>query len=93
MTLKIPPGKLLQLINIVSIVTVHKTTSQKSVVFLYTTDQWFEKEIMETVSFTKASNNISWENSKQVKDFYGKKIFKTLKKDIEKDIRECFVKV
>ena len=40
----------------------------KSVALLYTEDQWFEKEIMETIYFTIASNNISWENSKQVKN-------------------------
>ena len=39
----------------------YKIKSQKSVAFLYTDDEWTEKEIRETTPSTIAANNkISW---------------------------------
>ena len=57
--------------------------------FLYTKDKQAEKEIRETTPFTIATNHIKYLGVtliKQVKDLYDKN-FKSLKKEIEEDLR------
>jgi hypothetical protein len=66
----------------------YKINSNKSVAFLYTNDK-LEKEIMETLSFTIATNNIKYLGvslTKQVKDPYDNNL-KSLKNEI-KDLRK-----
>jgi hypothetical protein len=58
--------------------------------FLYTKDKQAEKEIRGTTPFTIVTNNIKYLGvtlTKQVKDLYDKN-FKTLKKEIEEDLRK-----
>jgi hypothetical protein len=60
-------------------------------VFLYTKDKCAEKEIRETTPFTIVTNNIKYLGmtlNKEVKDPYDKN-FKSLKKEIEEDLRKC----
>jgi hypothetical protein len=67
----------------------YKINSNKSVAFLYSKDKEAEKGIGKTTPFTIITNNITYLGvtlSKQVKDVYGKN-FKSLKKEIEEDIR------
>jgi hypothetical protein len=57
--------------------------------FLYTKDKRAEKELRETTPFTIVTNNIKYLSvtlTKEVKDLYDKN-FKSLKKEIEKDLR------
>jgi hypothetical protein len=57
--------------------------------FLYTKDKWDKKEIRETTPLTIVTNNIKYLGvtlTKAVKDLYDKN-FKSLKKDIEEDLR------
>jgi hypothetical protein len=59
------------------------------VAFLYTKDKQAEKEIRETTPLTMVKNNIKYLGvtlTKEVKDLYDKN-FKSLKKEIEKDLR------
>jgi hypothetical protein len=59
------------------------------VAFLYTKDKQTEKEIRETTPFTIVINNIKYFGvalSKEMKDLYDKN-FKSLKKEIQKDLR------
>jgi hypothetical protein len=69
----------------------YKINSRKSAALLCicTNDKWAEKEIRETVPFTKATNNIKHFVilTKQMKDLYDKSL-KCLKKEIEKDINQ-----
>jgi hypothetical protein len=54
-------------------------------------DKQAEKEISETLPFTIVTNNIKYLGmtlTKEVKDLYDKN-FKSLKKDIKKDLRSC----
>jgi hypothetical protein len=58
-------------------VAVNKINIQKSVAFLYTNNEWTEKEIREIIPFTKASKTIKYlgmnltkEAKKQKKLFY-----------------------
>jgi hypothetical protein len=70
-------------------VTGYKINSNKSVIFLYSKDKQAEKEIRETTPFTIVTNNIKYLGvtlTTQVKDLYDKN-FKSLKKEIEEDIR------
>jgi hypothetical protein len=79
----------LNLINSFSAVAGYKINSNKSVAFLYTKDKQDEKEIRETTSFTIVTNNIKYLGvslTKEVKDLYDKN-FKSLKKEIEEDLR------
>jgi hypothetical protein len=57
--------------------------------FLNTKNRWTEKEIRETTPFTIVTNIIKYLGvtlTKEVKDLYDKN-FKSLKKDIEEDLR------
>ena len=57
--------------------------------FLYTKDKWAENEIRETTPFTIVTKNIKYLGvslNKEVKDLYDKN-FKSLKKEIEEDLR------
>ena len=68
----------------------YKINSNKSVAFLYTKDKQSEKEIRETIPFTIATNSIKYLGvtlTKQVKDLYDNN-FKSLKKEIEEDLRK-----
>jgi hypothetical protein len=59
------------------------------VVILYTKDKQAEKEFRETTAFTIVTNNIKYLGvnlTKEVKDLYEKN-FKSLKKEIEADLR------
>ena len=81
--------ELLNLINSFSAVAGYKINSNKSMAFLYTKDKRTEKEIMETTPFTIVTNNVKYLGvtlTKQVKDLYNKN-FKSLKKEIEEDLR------
>jgi hypothetical protein len=75
--------------NSFSAVSGYKINSKKSVAFLYTKDKQAEKEIRETTSFTIVINNIKYLGvtlTKEMKDLYDKN-FKSLKKEIEEDLR------
>ena len=67
----------------------YKINSNKSVVFLYSKDKQAEKEIWETTPFTIVTNIIKYLDVtliKQVKNLYDKN-FKSMKKEIEEDLR------
>ena len=79
----------LNLINSFSAVAGYKINSNKPVVFLYTKNKHAEKEIRETTPFSIVTNNIKYLGvtlTKEVKYLYDKN-FKSLKKEIEKDLR------
>jgi hypothetical protein len=81
--------ELLNLINSLSAVAEYKINSNKSIAFLYTKDKQAEKEIRETTPFKIVTNNIKYLGvtlTKEVKDLCDKN-FKTLKKEIEEDLR------
>jgi len=81
--------ELFNLINNFSKVTGYKINSNKSVVFLYSKDKQAENEIREMTPFIIATNNIKYLGvtlTKQVKNLYDKN-FKSLKKEIEEDLR------
>jgi hypothetical protein len=68
----------------------YKSNSNESVAFLYSKDKQAEKEIRETTPFTIVTNNTKYLGEiliKQVKDLYDKN-FKSLKKEIEEDLRK-----
>ena len=68
----------------------YKINSKKLVALLYTDNKWAEKEIRKISPFTIATNNIKYLGvnlAKQVKDLCDKN-FKSLKKEIEEDIRK-----
>ena len=80
---------LLQLIDNFSKVVGYKINSIKSVAFLYSKDKQAEKEIREMTPFTIVINYIKYTGvilTKQVKDPCDKS-FKSLKKEMEKDLR------
>jgi hypothetical protein len=67
----------------------YKINSNKLVAFLYSKGKQAEKEIMEMTLFTIVTNIIKYLGvplTKQVKDLYDKN-FKSLKKEIEEDLR------
>ena len=81
--------ELLQLINNFSKVAGYKINSSKSVVLLSSKVKQAKKEMREMTPFTIATNKIKYLGvslSKQVKDLYDKN-FKSLKKEIEEDLR------
>ena len=81
--------ELLQLINNFSKVAGYKLNSNKSGTFLYVNSKQAEKEIRETKPITIATHSTKYLGvtlTKQVKDLYEKN-FKSLKKEIEEDLR------
>ena len=81
--------ELLNLINNFSKVTGYEINSNKSVAFLYSKDKHSEKEVSEMTPFTIITNNITYLGvtlTKQLKDLYDKN-FKSLKKEMEEDLR------
>jgi c-di-AMP phosphodiesterase-like protein len=81
--------ELLQLISNFSNVAGYKINSNKSVAFLYSKVKQAVKEIKEITPYTIVTNNIKYLGeilTKQVKDLYDKN-FKSLKKEIEEDLR------
>ena len=79
--------KLLELINIFSIVAGYKTHTQKYVAFLYTNNERSEREIKETVPFTIASKRITYlgiNQHKKAKNLYPENC-KMLMKETEDD--------
>jgi hypothetical protein len=78
------------MINNLNKVAGYKINSNKSMAFLYTKDKQDEKEIRETTTLTIVTSNTKYLGltlTKQVKDLYVKTFFKSLKKEIEEDLR------
>jgi hypothetical protein len=79
----------LNLINNLCKVAGYKINSNKSVSFHYTKDKQAENKFREITPFTIVTNNIKYFGvtlTKVVKDLYDKD-FKSLKKEIEEDLR------
>ena len=79
--------KLLQLINEYSYVTGYKINTEKSLAFLYTSNEKTEREIKETIPFTTATKRIKYLGVyllKEMKDLYVEN-YKTLMKEIKED--------
>ena len=77
------------MINNFSKLSEYKINPNNSVLFLYSKGKQAEKEIREMTPFTIVPNNIKYLGvtlTKQVKDLYDKN-FKSLKKEIEEDLR------
>ena len=80
--------KLLEIINEYSKVVVYKINTLKSLVFLYTNNEKWERETKETVPFntaTKKAKYLGINLPKETKDLYIKN-YKTLMKEIKDDI-------
>ena len=85
--LKDATRKLLEVINKFGKVAGYKINAQKSLTFLYTNDEKYEKEIKETLPFTIATKRIKYLRtnlSKETNDLYAEN-YKTLMKDIKDD--------
>ena len=79
--------KLLELISEFGKVTGYKINAQKSLAFLYTNDEKFEREIKETFPFTIATKRIKYLGinlPRETKDLYAEN-YETLKKEIKDD--------
>ena len=79
--------KLLELINEFGKVAGYKSNAQKSLAFLYTNDEKYEREIKETLSFFTATERIRYLGinlRKETKDLYAEN-YKTLMKEIKDD--------
>ena len=79
--------KLLELINEFGKVAGYKMNAEKSLAFLYTKDEIYEKEIKETLPFTIATKRTKYLGinlPKEVKDLYSENC-KTLMKEIKDD--------
>ena len=79
--------KLLELINEFGKVAGYKINVQKSLAFLYTSDEKSEGEIKETLPFTTATKRIKYLGinlAKETKDLYPEN-YKTLMKEIKDD--------
>ena len=79
--------KLLELINEFGKVAGYKTNAQKSLAFLYTTDEKSEREIKKTLLFTIATKRIKYLRlnlPKVKKDLYAEN-YKALMKEIKDD--------
>ena len=77
--------KLLDLINEFGKVEGYKINAQKSLAFLYTNDNKFEREIKETLPFTFATKRIQYLGinlPKETKDLYAEN-YKTLMNEIK----------
>ena len=83
--------KLLELINEFRKVAGYKINAQKSLAFLYTNDDKYEKEFKEAIPFTIATKRIKYLGinlPKEAKDFYSEN-YETLMKEVkdEKPLR------
>ena len=79
--------KLLELINKFSKVAGYKINIQKSVAFLYTSNETLEKEYKNTIPFEIAPHKIKYLGihlTKEAKDLYAEN-YKTLIKEIKED--------
>ena len=79
--------KLLDLISEFSKVAGHKINAQKTVAFLYTSDELAERKIRKTIPFTMASKRIKYLGinlTKEVTDLYPEN-YKTLLREIKED--------
>ena len=79
--------KLLELINEFGKVAGYKINAQKSLAFLYTSNERLEREIKETIPFTIATKRITYLGinlPKEVKELYSEN-YKTLMKEIKDD--------
>ena len=79
--------KLLELINEFSKATGYKINTQKSLAFLYTNDEKFEREIKETLLFIIATKRIKYLGinlPRETKDLCAEN-YKTLMKEIKDD--------
>ena len=79
--------KLLELISEFAEVPGHKINAQKSLAFLYTSDEKSEREIKETLPFTTATKRIKYLGinlPNETKDLYAEN-YKTLMKEIKDD--------
>ena len=77
--------KLLELINEFGKVAGYKINAQKSLAFLYTNDEKYEREYQETLPFTTATKRIKYLGinlPKETKDLYAEN-YKTLMKEIK----------
>ena len=83
-------AKLLELVNEYSKVAGYKVNTQKSVVFLYTSNVQQEEEIKKKIPFTIATKRIKYLGinlTKDTKDLYTEKCKKLLK-EIEQDLKK-----
>ena len=78
--------KLLELTNKFRKVAGYKINIQKSVTFLYTSNEILEKEYENTIPFKIAPQKIKF-LAKEVKDLYAKN-YKTLIKEIKEDVKK-----
>ena len=79
--------KLLERINEFGKIAAYKVKAHKSLAFLYTNDEKFEREIKETLPFTTATKRIKYLGinlPKETKDRYAEN-YKTLMKEIKDD--------
>ena len=77
--------KLLELINEFSKVARYKINTQKSLAFLYTNNEKWEREIKESIPFTIATKRIKYlgiNSAKETKELYTEN-YKTLMKEIK----------
>ena len=82
--------KLVELINEFSKVAAYKINIQKSVTFLYTSNELLEKESKNTIPFKIAphkNKNLGIHLTKEVKDRYAEN-YKTLIKEIKEDVKK-----
>ena len=82
--------KLLELINTFSKVAGYKINIQKSVAFLYTSNETLEKEYKNTIPFKIVPHKIKYLGiylTKEVKDLYAEN-YKTLIKEIKEDVKK-----
>ena len=82
--------KLLELINKFSKVAGYKINIQKSVTFLYTSNEILEKEYKNTIPFKIALHKIKYHGihlTKEVKDLYAKNC-KTIIREIKEDVKK-----
>ena len=81
--------KLLELINKFSKVAGYKIHIQKSVAFLYTSNETLEKEYKNTIPFKIVPHkiNLGIHLTKEVKDLYAEN-YKTLIKEIKEDVKK-----
>ena len=80
--------KLLELISEFSKVSGYKINTQKSLAFLYTNNEYSEREIKESIPFTIATKRIKYLGinlPKETKELYTEN-YKTLMKEIKDDI-------